>query len=63
MICALLIHEEQVCHGVMLKYLVKDGDTIMAVAAKKGVQPMLLSSLGDRVEVFGRVVCVSRTIR
>ncbi len=61
-IYALHIHEEQVCHGVMLKHLkIEDGE-VWAVPDNRDMLPRRLSSLGTEVRVFGRVVAVIRVL-
>lgn len=61
-IYALLVWNDQVCEGVILKYLIKEEDVLWAVPANGQLRPKPVSRLGDRVEVFGRVIGVSKVV-
>lgn len=61
-IYALLVWNDQVCEGVILKYLIKEEDVLWAVPANGQLRPKPVSRLGDRVEVFGRVVGISKVV-
>ncbi len=61
-IYALLVCEEQFCHGAMLKRLkIEDGE-VWAVPDNRDMLPRRLSSLGTEARVFGRVVAVIRIL-
>jgi SOS-response transcriptional repressor LexA len=61
-IYGLLIWNDQECEGVTLKFLLEEEGVIWAVPANGELRPRPLSRLGDRVEVFGRVIGVSKEI-